>query len=122
MTQNVSDFIWHRLSEWGLKRVYGYPGDGVGSLDVALDRRFGEAEHWSRRSLADNPTWAGTRRYHAAALAELGRLDEARAEIAALLQVQPNSSIARSRLNSFRHGWMYDLYLGALRAAGLPEA
>jgi adenylate cyclase len=85
-------------------------------------RRFEQAEHWSRRSLADNPTWAGTRRYHAAALAELGRLDEARAEIAALLQVQPNSSIARSRLNSFRHGWMYDLYLGALRAAGLPEA
>ncbi|HWU99890.1 MAG TPA: thiamine pyrophosphate-dependent enzyme, partial [Devosia sp.] len=36
--QNVSDFIWHRLSEWGLKRVYGYPGDGVGSLDVALEK------------------------------------------------------------------------------------
>lgn len=38
MTQNVSEFIWHRLSEWGLKRVYGYPGDGVGSLDVALEK------------------------------------------------------------------------------------
>jgi pyruvate dehydrogenase (quinone) len=38
MAQNVSDFIWHRLSEWGLKRVYGYPGDGVGSLDVALEK------------------------------------------------------------------------------------
>jgi pyruvate dehydrogenase (quinone) len=38
MSQNVSDFIWHRLSEWGLKRVYGYPGDGVGSLDVALEK------------------------------------------------------------------------------------
>jgi pyruvate dehydrogenase (quinone) len=38
MAQSVSDFIWHRLSEWGLKRVYGYPGDGVGSLDVALEK------------------------------------------------------------------------------------
>jgi pyruvate dehydrogenase (quinone) len=38
MSQNVSEFVWHRLSEWGLKRVYGYPGDGVGSLDVALEK------------------------------------------------------------------------------------
>ena len=38
MAQNVSEFVWHRLSEWGLKRVYGYPGDGVGGLDVALEK------------------------------------------------------------------------------------
>ena len=38
MSMNVSDFVWHRLQEWGLKRVYGYPGDGVGGLDVALER------------------------------------------------------------------------------------
>jgi pyruvate dehydrogenase (quinone) len=35
---NVSEFVWKRLSEWGLKRVYGYPGDGVGGLDVALEK------------------------------------------------------------------------------------
>ena len=35
---NVSEFVWHRLHEWGLKRVYGYPGDGVGGLDVALEQ------------------------------------------------------------------------------------
>jgi pyruvate dehydrogenase (quinone) len=38
MGRNVSEFVWHRLSEWGLKRVYGYPGDGVGGLDVALEK------------------------------------------------------------------------------------
>ena len=38
MAMNVSEFVWHRLHEWGLKRVYGYPGDGVGGLDVALER------------------------------------------------------------------------------------
>ncbi|HEY4172103.1 MAG TPA: thiamine pyrophosphate-requiring protein [Rhodopila sp.] len=35
---NVSEFVWHRLGEWGLKRVYGYPGDGVGGLDIALQK------------------------------------------------------------------------------------
>jgi pyruvate dehydrogenase (quinone) len=38
MGMNVSEFVWRRLSEWGLKRVYGYPGDGVGGLDVALEK------------------------------------------------------------------------------------
>ncbi len=38
MSMTVSDFVWHRLREWGLKRVYGYPGDGVGGLDVALEK------------------------------------------------------------------------------------
>ena len=38
MSQNVAEFVWKRLSEWGLHRVYGYPGDGVGGLDVALEK------------------------------------------------------------------------------------
>ncbi len=38
MAMNVSEFVWHRVMEWGIKRVYGYPGDGVGGLDVALER------------------------------------------------------------------------------------
>ena len=42
---NVSEFVWQRLSEWGLKRVYGYPGDGVGGLDVALEKAKGFMEY-----------------------------------------------------------------------------
>ncbi|MFC0407251.1 thiamine pyrophosphate-requiring protein [Roseomonas elaeocarpi] len=38
MSINVSEFVWQRLQEWGLNRVYGYPGDGVGGLDVALEK------------------------------------------------------------------------------------
>jgi pyruvate dehydrogenase (quinone) len=38
MSQNVAQFVWKRLSEWGLSRVYGYPGDGVGGLDLALEK------------------------------------------------------------------------------------
>ena len=42
---NVSEFIWHRLSAWGLSRVYGYPGDGVGGLDVALENAQDKMEY-----------------------------------------------------------------------------
>ncbi|WP_367161263.1 thiamine pyrophosphate-requiring protein (plasmid) [Kozakia baliensis] len=35
---NVSEFLWKRLQEWGLKRAYGYPGDGAGGIDVALQK------------------------------------------------------------------------------------
>src|SRR5665213_2945230 len=38
MSMNVSEFVWHRLQECGLERVFGYPGDGVGGLDVALEK------------------------------------------------------------------------------------
>ena len=38
MSQNVAEFVWKRLSEWGFLAVYGYPGDGVGGLDVALEK------------------------------------------------------------------------------------
>ena len=45
MTMNVSEFVWKRLGEWGLNRVYGYPGDGVGGLDVALEKAKDEMEY-----------------------------------------------------------------------------
>jgi pyruvate dehydrogenase (quinone) len=45
MAMNVSEFVWKRLGEWGLKRVYGYPGDGVGGLDVALEKAKAEMEY-----------------------------------------------------------------------------
>jgi hypothetical protein len=35
MSHNVAEFVWQRLSEWGFSRVYFYPGDGVGGLDMA---------------------------------------------------------------------------------------
>ena len=38
MSRNVSEYVWHRLQEWGIHRVFGYPGDGVGGLDVALEK------------------------------------------------------------------------------------
>jgi pyruvate dehydrogenase (quinone) len=45
MSMNVSEFVWQRLLEWGLKRVYGYPGDGVGGLDLALEKYSDQLEY-----------------------------------------------------------------------------
>lgn len=38
MTMQVADFILKRLNEWGYRRIYGYPGDGINGLIGALDR------------------------------------------------------------------------------------
>ncbi len=35
----TSDFIVERLSQWGVKRVFGYPGDAINPLITALDRK-----------------------------------------------------------------------------------
>jgi pyruvate dehydrogenase (quinone) len=39
MAEKVSDFMLKRLSEWGIKRIYGYPGDGILGIMEALARQ-----------------------------------------------------------------------------------
>jgi len=41
MSQTVADFVWMRLHAWGVRRVFGYPGDGIGGLMAALNRTEG---------------------------------------------------------------------------------
>ena len=38
MAQTVGDFLWERLHAWGVKRIFGYPGDGINGLLGALQR------------------------------------------------------------------------------------
>ena len=38
MKDKVSDFLLKRLSEWGIKRIYGFPGDGINGILGALNR------------------------------------------------------------------------------------
>jgi pyruvate dehydrogenase (quinone) len=38
MAQNVSAFLIERLHEWGVKRIFGYPGDGINGLLGALGK------------------------------------------------------------------------------------
>jgi pyruvate dehydrogenase (quinone) len=53
MEATVSDFVVQRLVDWGVDRIYGYPGDGINGLLGALNReehngravRFIQARH-----------------------------------------------------------------------------
>jgi len=38
MSETTSDFLVKRLSEWRIKRIYGYPGDGINGVMGALNR------------------------------------------------------------------------------------
>lgn len=40
----VADFVLERLTEWGVHRIYGYPGDGINAFLGALDRAEGDPE------------------------------------------------------------------------------
>src|SRR5207249_1393268 len=44
MAELVADFILKRLREWGVHRIYGYPGDGINGFLGALDRADGDPE------------------------------------------------------------------------------
>jgi pyruvate dehydrogenase (quinone) len=44
MAQLVADYVLKRLSEWGVRRVYGYPGDGINAFLGAFDRAGGDPE------------------------------------------------------------------------------
>lgn len=50
MGRMVSDYLVERLHAWGVRRIYGYPGDGINGILGALDRadgkiRFIQARH-----------------------------------------------------------------------------
>jgi len=85
-------------------------------------RRFEACIEAGRRALSFTPATNIARKYVAGSLAQLGRLDEARAEIAELIKYQPDASVALFRLQPFRYDWMHELHLDGLRKAGLREA
>src|SRR5881394_4620730 len=50
MAETTSDFLVQRLHAWGVRRIYGYPGDGINGIMGALDRatdkiRFIQVRH-----------------------------------------------------------------------------
>jgi pyruvate dehydrogenase (quinone) len=38
MSHTVSDFLIQRLNEWGIRRIYGFPGDGINGIIGAIGR------------------------------------------------------------------------------------
>lgn len=49
-TYTVGDFVIDRIQEWGVSRVFGFPGDGIGAFDGALGdaERAGEGLEYIR--------------------------------------------------------------------------
>jgi len=44
MAKTVSDYLLSRLGEWGIRRIYGYPGDGINAIVGALERHKDKIE------------------------------------------------------------------------------
>ena len=84
-------------------------------------RRFEQAIEWVDRALHEQPRTVVGMRAKVVALAHLGRLDEARAELSRLLAVYPKLTIAGYREQAFMAPEVLELYVDGLRLAGLPE-
>jgi pyruvate dehydrogenase (quinone) len=48
MRGTVGDYLVERLREWGISRVYGYPGDGINGIMGGFNRatEAGEGPEW----------------------------------------------------------------------------
>jgi pyruvate dehydrogenase (quinone) len=44
MAQTVGDFLVNRLHQWGVRKIFGYPGDGINGVFGALNRADGKIE------------------------------------------------------------------------------
>jgi pyruvate dehydrogenase (quinone) len=44
MSQTVGDFLVERLHAWGVRKIFGYPGDGINGVFGALNRANGKIE------------------------------------------------------------------------------
>jgi adenylate cyclase len=84
---------------------------------------YDEAVKWGKMSASENPLYTSNLRYLSAALAALGRIEEAREVAIGLLRQEPDfrlSTYSRTR-QPFRDAALSARYIGHLGKAGLPE-
>jgi tetratricopeptide (TPR) repeat protein len=85
-------------------------------------RRFEQAIEWADRALHEQPRMVQTMRVKIVALAHLGQLDAARAELHRVIAIDPKLTIAGFRgYGRASAPEVLELYLTGLRLAGLPE-
>ncbi len=95
---------------------------GVTGLAHYFARRYEQAVAWGRRALQAAPGVFGSYRVLAAALAQYGDDDEARAVFATLKRMQPDISAAwMERTMSFARPELLAHYLEGLRKAGMTD-
>ena len=86
--------------------------------------QFEQTIEWADRALDDQPRLTFTIRAKIVANVQLGRLDDARAELGRLLALDPGFTIAEYRAifdQSAEPADVNELFVSALRLAGLPE-
>ena len=98
---------------------FSYTGAALCHL---LCGRAAEAFDYASRSVQIYPEWDTTYRVLAAALFQLGRIDEARVAIAKLLELAPTLTVSGLRERwPIRDKKSLNRILDSLQAAGLPE-
>ena len=81
--------------------------------------RYDEASSWARQGMQRNPEWAGPFRLHAAASAHLGRMEEAQAAAARVLELEPEFTLSTfAEVSPWKGGMGFECYLDGLRKAG----
>jgi TolB-like protein/class 3 adenylate cyclase/Tfp pilus assembly protein PilF len=104
-----------------LDQGMSYTLDGL-ALAHMMAGDYEEALKFAMRSLREMPRNASAHRHVAASLALLGRSEEARAAMPALLAVTPSLTISSMRKGSpFRDAAFLERYMWGLKEAGLPE-
>jgi TolB-like protein/Tfp pilus assembly protein PilF len=93
---------------------------GLGQVHL-LTGEFEEAIRWTEQSLAINDSYPATIGNLAASYALAGRLDEARAMMAKLMQVRPVMTLAKMSARRIRDRLRWRNVLDGLRLAGMPE-
>jgi TolB-like protein/Flp pilus assembly protein TadD len=80
-----------RMSPHDPLKAFFYSGTGVAHYYAG---RFDEAVEWARNAVRERPGFTASRRILCASLAQAGRVDETKEEMATLRTMQPNLSIA----------------------------
>ncbi len=108
-----------RLSPHDVSRVLWYAGLGIGKFVAG---RYQDVVDLATEALREYPQYSTAWRQRCAAYAALDRMEEARADLAKLLELLPGLTIAEVRLRvPVRDPAAMETWLGALRKAGLPE-
>ena len=92
------------------------------SAAMFVVQRYDEGASYGRRAVQEAPEFMGAHRVYAANLVELGRMDEARRQVAEMLRIFPEITVARTRASvPFRDDRALERYCAALARAGLPQ-
>ena len=86
-------------------------------------KQYREAQRWLRQATGRAPNHQYGHAFLAATYAQLGQLEDAHAETAEVLRLNPKYSIGRTqtRVSIFKHAKDIEHLVDGLRKAGLPE-